>query len=221
MSQTLTARPVALLPLPRPAADRAREAFDERPADHPAAHLAEFRFRFGPETAAPAFGPVPRPVPGEAWTLAQTLQEIRLRKLTLVATSRGVHCRRRGLGSDVALDAALARFAGPLRVWLRLGGADAERPAPWDGGGWDDATRLFAVWFGLLFEPPALPLALRPGERVTDWSRFRESVAARLVDGPERPHAARVTSDLAALYERFGWEAERIRVPEPRPSLAA
>ncbi len=225
MPQIPLARPAALPPPHRAARtrlDAAREAHAENPADRRNAHLAGFAFRFGPaSTAPPMFGPVARPAPGETWTLAQTLQEIHLRKLTLVATSRGVHLRRRGLGSDVALDTALAQFAGPLRVWLRLGGADGEVPAPWDARGWDDATRLFAAWFGLLFRPAAFPLALRAGERIADWARFRSSVAARLAEGPASPHAARLTDDLAGLYARFGRAAEQLRVPEPRPSMAA
>ena len=104
---------------------------------------------------------------------------------------------------------------------LRLGVVGGRVPAPWAAPRWDDATRLFAAWFGLAFTPPTGPLALRPGERVSDWARYRSSVAERLAAGPASPHAERVAEELAALYATFGHAAERLVWPEPRPSMAA
>ncbi|HLT47303.1 MAG TPA: hypothetical protein VK002_08755 [Rubricoccaceae bacterium] len=138
------------------------------------------------------------------WTLAETLAVVRERRLALVESSRGLRVRHRHAHDLPGLDEALDAYAPALRVWLRLGGADARVPAPWRAEGWGEATRLFAAWFGLLFEPPAAPVALREGEAITDWRRYRASVAARLALGPADPAAARVAEDLTRLFVRFG-----------------
>ena len=188
------------------------------PADRSGAHLADFPLRFGPEP--PPASTVMRPAPGEAWTLAQTLQEIRLRHVALVETSRGVRPKHgRLIERDLAR--AVAEHAGPLRVWLRLGVGTGRVPARWAADGWDDATRLRAAWFGLAFEPPTLPIELRPGERVTDARRFRDGVAMRLAAGPAAPGSERLRDDLALLYARYAAPAERVFVPTSAPSVAA
>ncbi|NNF59192.1 MAG: hypothetical protein HKN04_13235, partial [Rhodothermaceae bacterium] len=74
----------------------------------------------------------------------------------------------------------------------------------WTAKGWDDATHLFAAWFGLYFEAPSTPVELRPGEVITDWALFRVSVAARLSAGPTGLGATRVADDLQRLFIRFG-----------------
>lgn len=185
--------------------------------DRSGAYLADFAFRHGPAPDTVALSTVPRPAAGEEWTLAQTLQEVRLQRVALVETSHGVRLRHPGrVAPDLAR--AVARYAGPLRVSLRL--AAAHVPAAWRAHGWDDATRLHAAWFGVEFEIPAVPLVLRPGVRVTDAARFRASVAERLAAGPG-PAAGSVAEDLAALYASFGAATEHVRVPEPRRALAA
>src|SRR5690606_22484710 len=104
--------PVTALP------DRLQTALDAAssvdPTDCAGAHLADYAFRFGPEPAP--VSTVARPSPGEAWTLAQTLQEVRLGRVALVETSRGVRPRH-GRLIDRALARAVATHAGPLRVW--------------------------------------------------------------------------------------------------------
>jgi len=188
------------------------------PADRSGAHLADFPLRMGSE--APALPAVARPLPGAEWTLAQTLQEVRLGRVALVESSRGVRPRHGHLVTP-ELARAVARFAGPLRVWLRLGVGNGRVPTPWRAETWDDAVRLHASWFGLVFDPPVLPLTLRAGERVQDWGRYRDGVAARLAAGPTAPGAERLAADLAALYTRFAAPAERVFVPTPTPAIAA
>ena len=163
--------------------------------------------------------PLPRPTTARPWTLAETLAVLRERRLALVESSRGLRVRHRHVHAVPGLDEALDAYAPALRVWLRLGGPEARVPAPWRAEGWDAATGLFAAWFGLLFEPPATPVALREGERITDWRRFRASVAGRLALGPEAPGAARVAEDLARLFVRFGVATEAL--PRRRYAMAA
>jgi hypothetical protein len=153
------------------------------------------------------------------WTLAETIAVLRERRLALVESSRGLRVRHRHAHDVPGLDEALDAYAPALRVWRRLGGVHARVPAPWHAEGWDEATRLFAAWFGLLFEPPAAPFALREGETITDWRRFRASVAGRLALGPTDPGGARVAEDLARLFVRFGLVAAS--VPGRRLAMAA
>jgi hypothetical protein len=141
------------------------------------------------------------------WTLARTLEVLRERRIALVESSRGLRVRHRHLHDVPGLDEALDAYAPALRVWLALGGAQAHVPAPWRAEGWDAATALFAAWFGLHFAPPGVPVALRPGETITDWRRFRAALADRLALGPQAPGAARVADDLARLFVRFGLTA--------------
>jgi hypothetical protein len=150
------------------------------------------------------------------WTLAETLAVLRERRLVLDETSRGLRARHRHVHDLPGLDEALDAHAPVLRVWIRLGGAGARVPAPWRADGWDEPTRLLAAWFGLLFEPPEAPFALRPGEAVTDWRRFREALAGRLALGPCAPSADDVRDALARLFVRFGMgeqaaAAQRVR----------
>ena len=138
------------------------------------------------------------------WSLEQTLRTIRERRLVLTETSRGLKIRHRHRHHLPGLDDALEAYASVLRVWLRLGGDAMQVPAPWTAEGWDDATRLFAAWFGLTFEAPSTPVELRSGEVITDWALFRVSVAARLSAGPTGLGASRVADDLQRLFIRFG-----------------
>lgn len=170
-----------------------------------------------PRTAPSAAPPVE--APAQPWTLAETLDVVRSRRLALVESSRGVRVRHRHVHDVPGLDAALAAYAPALLVWLRMGGHADAIAAPWRAEGWDEATRLFAAWCGSSFTPPAEPFSLRPGETVTDGARFRDRLAARLALGPEAPGAARVADDLARLFARFGIEA--VPVPLRHFSLAA
>jgi hypothetical protein len=165
-------------------------------------------------TAAPA-----PPETARCWTLAETLAVLRERRLSLVESSQGLRVRHRHIHDLPGLDEALDAYAPALRVWLRLDGIGARVPAPWRAEGWDEATRLFAAWFGLLFEPPPAPVALRRGETVTDWQRFRETLAGRLAFGPHAPAASRVAEGLASLFARFGLETAS--TPSRRLPLAA
>ncbi|MDX1418691.1 MAG: hypothetical protein R3181_01885 [Rubricoccaceae bacterium] len=151
------------------------------------------------------------------WTLARTLAVLRDRRLSLIETSRGLRVRHRHAHALPGLDEALDAYAPALRVWVRLGGLGADVPAPWGAPGWDEATRLFAAWFGLDFQPPAAPVTLAPGLAVTDWRRYRSSVAERLALGPASPYAEDLSTQLAALFVRFGL---RGRLAAPVPSLA-
>lgn len=162
--------------------------------------------------------PLPRPAVAPLWTLAETLAVLRDRRIVLVESSRGLRVRHRHLHDVPGLDEALDAYAPALRVWLRLGEAHASVPAPWRAEGWDEATRLFAAWFGLLAALPAAPFALRPGETVTEGRRFRTALADRLALGPHASGAARVSDDLARLFVRFGLEAS---VPSRRLPMAA
>src|SRR5690606_83515 len=154
---------------------------------------------------ARSLAPAP-PADVRPWTLDRTLTEIRQRRLILIETTRGLRVRHRHRHRIPGLDDALAAYAGPLRVWLRLGGPEANVPAPWKAPDWDEATRLFSAWFGLRFAMPAEPVSLHPGETVRDWVRFRTSVIQRLLAGPEAPTAARLRADLATLFARFSYQ---------------
>ena len=132
-------------------------------------------------------------------SLAQTLQEIRLRGVTVRRGSRGLKVRHAHRLS--ALAAAVAAYEPAVGVWLDLGGADA--PAH----GWDDATALHVRW--LRTARPETPVALRPGERITDWDRFVASAEDRFAEGPDAVTAPTLQRDLATLFERFALHPER------------
>lgn len=144
------------------------------------------------------------PLTPAPWSLEQTLRTLRERRLVLTETSRGLRILHRHRHHLPGLDEALEAYASVLRIWLRLGGPTMQVQAPWTADGWDDATRLFAAWFGLYFEAPTTPVELRLGEMITDWALFRVSVAARLSAGPTGLSASRVSDDLQRLFIRFG-----------------
>lgn len=185
-----------MTPLPRRAdpIQAALDAHDAAPRCRRAEALADHSFRFDTAAALPPH-PVPRPHPGEAWTLAQTLQEIRLRQATVASTSRGLRVRHAHRVPELA--EAVRQHEGAVRLWLALGAAEA------DGAGWDDATALHARWVRERFRPGREAVALRPGVAVTDWPRFAASVEERLADGPAAPTADGLRRDLGDLFERY------------------
>lgn len=178
---------------PTAAVDAAVAAHESRPTSRHLEHLADYSFRFDAD-AAPPPALLPRPAEGEAWPLALTLQEVRLGRARVVEGSRGLRVRHAHIVPGLA--AAVERHAPTVRLWLRLGGPDADR------GGWDDLTWLHAQWLEREFAPPRGPVALRPGVSVTDWPRFRASVADRLGAGPDAPCADGLRRDLADLFGR-------------------
>lgn len=202
------------------APDRLVSALDAARAAHRAdrhstagAHLGDYAFRFD-AGAAPVRPTVPRPSPDADWTLAETLQELRLRRVELVLASSGlkvVHGHRLP-----PLVRNVARHAGALTLWTLLGG----HAAP-DALAWDDETRLHAGWLLRLFEPTHTPVALRPGVSVTDWPRFRRSVSDRLALGPDAPHADGLRADFAGLFARHAEASVPARRPVPGLSRAA
>lgn len=184
---------IALPDRPSSAIEAAVIAFESTPASRAAEHLAEYSFQFAPE--APAPHSVPRPAEGEAWSLAQTLQELRLRGVSLQPSTRGLrvpHAHRLR-----ALAAAVRRHEPAIRLWLEMG---ADRGTPPQG--WDDELDLHARWLEQRFTPGRDAVALRPGVSVTDWPRFAASVRARLHAGPDAPTADGLRRDLADLFTR-------------------
>lgn len=137
----------------------------------------------------------------------QTLDIIRERRLVPIETTKGLRVRHQHRHHLLGLKDALAAYAEPLRAWLRLGGHDANVPAPWCAPGWDAETRLFAAWFGLHFESPSHPVSLHPGETITKWTRYRTSVMDRLALGPDGPTADRLRAELRTLFVLFGQKA--------------
>ena len=178
-------------------------AFDaERPDAHSAAHLSDYSFRFD-ETAASRAA---LPDNGRDWTLAQTLAELRRRGTTVTPTSRGLRVAHAHRVPQLA--EAVGRHERGVRAWLDLG----ERAAP--PLGWDDETDMLVRWFDS--RPlPAGAVALRPGVAVTDWARFRASVAGRFAAGPDAPCADGLRRDLSDLFAR----AEPARVRPAPPAL--
>ena len=175
-----------------PVLHRALDAFEAAPTDRSRAHLADYSFRF--DADAPRV-PAPRPTgPGETWTLAQTLQELRFRNARVVRTTRGLRVRHAHRMLDVS--AAVRRHADAVGLWL-----DLDRPARTDG--WDDEVALWATWFRDRLASPQTPLELRPGVAVTDWPRFVASVEGRLAEGPDAPCADGLRRDLADLFGRY------------------
>ena len=152
-------------------------------------HLAEYSFQFDVAAVRPAH-PVERPRDGERWTLAQTIQEVRLRSVEVIEAVGGLRVRH--AHRLPALVAAVRDHERGVRLWLRLGAGTPAR-------GWDDETWLHWTW--LRSGPqPSSPVALRPGVSVTDWGRFVVSVADRIAAGPEAPTADGLRRDLGDLF---------------------
>lgn len=192
-----------------PALQRALDTFEAAPTDRTLAHLADYSFRFDAAAPRPA---VDRPTgSGEAWTLAQTLQEIRYRNARLVRTTRGLRVRH--AHRMLELSAAVRRHAEAVGLWL-----DLDQPAP--AHGWDDEVALQAAWLRARLAAPRTPLVLRPGVSVTDWPTFRGSVEGRLAEGPDAPCAEGLRRDLRDLYERYARTDVRPFVPRA-PAKAA
>ena len=198
--------------------DTAAAAHDADPAGRSGAHLAGYSFRVDSADVQPEEAPA-APA-GREWTLGETLAEVARRDATLRLGSGGVRLAHAHRLPDLAR--AVARHAGPLAVWLRLGlDRDATQRVPFGATAWDAVTRLHAAWFVRLFEAPPGRLALRPGVSVTDLAAFRASVAGRLAAGPDAAGADGLRADLGALYERFGAAAERAGVPDVARARAA
>ncbi len=200
----------ALLASSVPAFQAAVRAHDADPASRRAAHLADYSFRFD-TSAPPSPFPVARPTAEDQWTLAQTLQEIRLRRAVLHVSTAGLRVRHAHLLADLA--EAVRRHEDAVRLWLALG-----RPVPTDG--WDDETTLHLRWLEDRFAPGRAPVALRPGVSVTDWPRFVASVRERVGAGPEAPCAAGLRRDLADLFGQHATLGASA-VVERRPARAA
>ena len=190
--------------------DAAVRAHDADPLSRRGAHLAGYSFRFDAD-AAPSPFPVPRPFGDDPWTLAQTLQEIRLRRVSVQVTTAGLRVRHAHRLADLA--EAVRQHEAALRLWLALG-----RPAPSDG--WDDETALHLFWLRDRFTPGRAAVALRPGVSITDWPRFAASVAEREAAGPEAPCATGLRRDLADLFGRYAVTVAQAPV-ERRPARAA
>ena len=159
------------------------------PSDGRSEHLAEYSFQFDSAAVRPP-RPVERPRDGERWTLAQTIQEVRLRSVEVVEAVGGLRVRH--AHRLPALVAAVREHERGVRLWVRLGGGAPAR-------GWDDETWLQWTW--LRSGPrPASPVPLRPGVSVTDWDRFVTSVADRIAAGPEAPCADGLRRDLGDLF---------------------
>lgn len=169
----------------RPVPPAASEAGPAPRADH----LAEYSFQFDEAAVRPAH-PVGRPRDGERWTLAQTLQEIRLRRTEVVEAVGGLRVRH--AHRLPALVAAVREHERAVRLWLRLGAGAPAR-------GWDDETWLQWTWLRS-GHGPAVPVELRPGVSVTDWDRFVTSVADRVAAGPDAPTAEGLRRDLSDLF---------------------
>ncbi len=167
----------------------------------PAAHLAEYSFRF--DTAAPS-ARAPLPASGMDWTVAQTLEELRRRDASVDRSSRGLRLRHAYRMPQLAV--AVGRFERTVAAWLDLG--TAPRPAL----GWDDETDLLVRH--LRQRPaPAEPVSLRPGVSVTDWPLFVASVEGRFAEGPEAACADGLRRDLRDVFAAT--EAARIRPLTP------
>lgn len=190
-----------------PALDRALSAHEADPTSRSGAHLAEYSFRFEPE--APV-APVPRPQSDDEWTLAQTLQELRLRGVAVERTSRRLHVRH---GWRLpALAEAVRQHETAVAVWLDLG-----RPAPTLG--WDDATALHVAWLRRTPHPTD-PVDLHAGVRVTDWSRFVDSVVGRYEVGADVLGSDGLRRDVSAAFGLLARVSGTPRVLH-RPARAA
>ncbi|MEM7788782.1 MAG: hypothetical protein AAF594_13760 [Bacteroidota bacterium] len=184
---------LAIAARPPSALQAALVAHEAAPASRTRAHLADYSFRFDTEAAEPYA--VPRPQGEAPWTLAQTLQEIRIRGASVIETSGGLRLQHAHLLPELA--AAIRRHELQVRLWFALG-LDGAAPS----NGWDDEVALHAGWLALRFDPGREAVPLRPGVAVTDWSRFVASVHDRLGAGPEAPCAPGLRRDLADLFSR-------------------
>jgi hypothetical protein len=182
-----------------PLLSRSLAAFESDPTSRSREHLADYSFRFEPD--APQ-APVPRPIEGEPWTLAQTLQEVRVRDLEVVETTRGLRVRHGWRMPDLV--EAVAQHERAVSVWLRNGS-----PSP--AAGWDDATALWVSWIEGF--RPSEPIELHPGVTITDWERFVDSVAGRYQAGPEIAGADSLRRDLEALFTRYATPVPVAAVP--------
>ena len=172
-------------------------------------HLADYSFRF--DTGRPVLShPVPRPTQRGSWTLAQTLQELRLRGSRVDISSRGL--RLRHAHRLLALAEAVDAHAAAVRLWIGLG-----QPTP--SCGWDDATALSLAWLRQ-WSAPAGPIPLRPGVAFTDWPRFVASVEGRAAEGAQAACADGLRRDLADLFERHA-TALGVRLVRTRTARAA
>ena len=177
----------------RPPIEAAVQAFESSPESRAAEHLADYSFRFEEEPRS--IHAVPRPAEEGPWSLAQTLQELRLRGVVLLSTRRGIRVRH--AHRLEALAAAVRRHEPSVRLWLALGGDVGAPPY-----GWDDEADLHVRWMETRFVPGRDPVRLRPGVAVTDWARFAASVRDRVEAGPDAPCAAGLRRDLADLFAR-------------------
>ena len=175
---------------------RALDQHDRQPDSESGRHLAGYSFRF--DAAAAALQALPEG--GRDWTLAQTLAELRRRGTTVAVTSRGLRVAHAHRVPQLA--EAVGRHERGVRAWVELGG----RAAP--PLGWDDETDLLVRWLDARPAPPGV-VALRPGVSVTDWPRFRASVAGRFAEGPGAPCADGLRRDLRDLFA--GAEPARVR----------
>ena len=197
---TATDRPA--LPVPTAAPDEGSAPRSE--------HLAEYSFQFDEAAVRPAH-PVERPRDGERWTLAQTLQEVRLRRSEVVDAVGGLRVRH--AHRLPALAVAVREHEGAVRLWLRLGAGAPAR-------GWDDETWLRWTWLRSGHGPGA-PAALRPGVSVTDWDQFVTSVADRIAAGPDAPCAEGLRRDLGDLFAAHADLRAPSSVTAWRPARAA
>ena len=181
---------------------RALDEHDGSPEARPARHLADYSFRF--DTDAPVVEALP--ASGMDWTLAQTLGDLRRRGTRIDVGSRGLRVRHAHRVPQLAV--AVARHERAVAAWLGLG------PARPPALGWDDEVDFLARWLDARPEP-AGPVALRPGVSVTDWARFRASVADRFAAGPDAPCADGLRRDLRDAFEA----AEPARVRPLRPAV--
>ncbi|MGB3544297.1 hypothetical protein [Rubrivirga sp.] len=171
-----------------PLLSRSLAAFEADPTSRSREHLAGYSFRFEPDAPQTA---VPRPIEGDAWTLAQTLQEIRVRDLEVVQTTTGLRVRHGWRMPDVVQ--AVVQHEKAISAWLRLG-------SPVPAAGWDDEMALWVSWLEG-FEPSG-GIELHPGVTITDWSRFVSSVVGRYQAGPEIAGVDSLRRDLEALFTR-------------------
>ena len=188
----------------------ARTLAEVAPAVRRAVHLGDYSFQFDEAAVRPPH-PVERPHAGERWTLAQTLQEIRLRRSEVLETVGGLRVRH--AHRLPALVAAVREHEGAVRLWLRLGAGTPAR-------GWDDETWLWWTWLRSGVRP-AEPVALRPGVSVTDWDRFVTSAADRIAAGPDAPCAESLRRDLGNLFARHADLSAPVATSAWRPSRAA
>lgn len=149
--------------------------------------------------------------------LASTQRDLSLGETMSALRSRGIRLRRTSTGVALvhahlqpALARAVHRHNAALALWVDMGcsavaiGLEA----------WDEGVRFKARWLAERFAPPLAPFALRPGETVTDWSRYVPALLDRLALGPDAPGDA--AGDLDALFDRFALGSQRVDTPPVR-----